>query len=91
MTLRAFLSRFNVHCSDNRWCTYLKENNDLVRYAKVLVTVTTMRQTWVKIGLRSSEAFLIKGTPSVPNEVDEFLGFDFGKEVIKVQTILSLN
>ena len=73
MTLRTFLSRFNVYCSDNRLCTYLNENNDQVRYAKVLVTVAPWDKLKpLKIGLRSSEAFLIKGTPTVPNEVDEF-------------------
>lgn len=73
MTLRAFLNRFNVYCSDNRLCIYLNENNDQARYAKVLV----MMAPWdklkpLKIGLRSSEAFLIKGTSTVPNEVNGF-------------------
>ena len=44
--------------------TYLKvpnENNDQVRYAKVLVTVAPWDKLKpLKIGLRSSEAFLIK-------------------------------
>ena len=73
MTLRAFLNRFNVYRSDNRLCTFLNENNDPVRYAKVLVMVAPWdKLKSLKIGLRSSEAFFIKGTPTVPNEVNGF-------------------
>jgi len=61
-------------------CTYLNENNDQVRYAKVLVTVAPWDKLKpLKIGLRSSEPFLIKGTPTVLNEVNEFSDFHFGK------------
>ena len=66
------ISRFNVYRSDNRLCTFLNENNDQVRYAKVLVMVAPWDKLKpLKIGLRSSEAFFIKGK--------WILDFDFGK------------